>query len=139
MAEREHIKPAPAAYKADVWTHFGFINKVGCAEMDKTHAVCKMCHARVKYSGNMTNLRAHLARHHEDLPQTSNAKRMDPVQLTLNQVQSPKLPPTSSRAVKITQSVLYFICKDMRPLSVVENDGFRHLLTTLEPRYAIPS
>lgn len=139
MAECEHMTPAPAAYKAEVWRHFGFLHKVGCAEIDKTHAVCKMCRARIKYSGNTTNLRAHLVRHHEDLPLASNAKRLNPSQLTLDKVQSPKLPPTSSRATKITQSVIYFICKDMRPLSVVENDGFRHMLTTLEPRYTIPS
>ena len=27
----------------------------------------------------------------------------------------------------------------MRPLSVVENEGFRNMMTTLEPRYTIPS
>lgn len=32
-----------------------------------------------------------------------------------------------------------FICEDMRPLSVVENEGFRIMITTLEPRYIIPS
>ncbi len=28
---------------------------------------------------------------------------------------------------------------DMRPFSVVENDGFTHLLSVLEPRYQLPS
>uniref|UniRef100_A0A8B9H5C0 Zinc finger BED domain-containing protein 1-like n=1 Tax=Astyanax mexicanus TaxID=7994 RepID=A0A8B9H5C0_ASTMX len=40
---------------------------------------------------------------------------------------------------KITQSVLYFICKDMRPLRVVENEGFRNMVNIMEPRYTLPS
>lgn len=144
--EDETIVPAPASvYKAEVWRHFGFRYRQGTKEIDKSHAVCKMCNANVKYSKNTTNLRAHIMRHHSDVPlteqqqQTANGKRVDPLQLTLEQVHTSKLPPTSPRATKITQSVLYFICKDMRPLSVVENEGFRYMLKTLEPRYTIPS
>ncbi len=144
--EDETIVPAPASvYKAEVWRHFGFHYRQGTKEIDKSHAVCKMCNANVKYSKNTTNLRAHIMRHHSDVPlteqqqQTANGKRVDPLQLTLEQVHTSKLPPTSTRATKITQSVLYFICKDMRPLSVVENEGFRYMLKTLEPCYTIPS
>ncbi|XP_061108746.1 E3 SUMO-protein ligase ZBED1-like isoform X2 [Conger conger] len=142
MAEAQQIKPAPAAFKADVWTHFGFHEeKEGSKEVDKSHAICKLCHARVKYCGNTTNLRAHLARHHADVRLTfpANAKRVDSSQPTLGQVYAAKLPPTSTRATKITLSIIQFICKDLRPLSVVENEGFRNMITTLEPRYAIPS
>ncbi|KAL7389832.1 hypothetical protein ABVT39_010551 [Epinephelus coioides] len=50
-----------------------------------------------------------------------------------------KLPPSSARAQTITESVAIFICKDLRPYSVVENAGFQKMLHTLEPRYAIPT
>ncbi|XP_013885882.1 zinc finger BED domain-containing protein 1 [Austrofundulus limnaeus] len=142
MAKSETVRPAPAAFKAAVWTHFGFQNKEGSTtEFDKAHAVCKICNARVKYSGNTTNLRAHMARHHSDvqLATANTTKRVESAQLKLTDVQTPKLPSSSARATKITESVIYFICKDMRPLSVVENEGFRNMMKTLEPRYSIPS
>uniref|UniRef100_A0A8C1U7M1 BED-type domain-containing protein n=1 Tax=Cyprinus carpio TaxID=7962 RepID=A0A8C1U7M1_CYPCA len=139
MAE-PHVRPAPAAFRAEVWKHFGFQCKEGTTDIDRSHAVCKLCQGKVKYSGNTTNLRAHLARHHSDTQlNEQQAKRVDSSQLTLAQVQTHKLPTTSTRATKITQSVVYFICKDMRPLSVVENEGFRYMVQTMEPRYTIPS
>lgn len=104
-----------------------------------------MCNANVKYSKNTTSLRAHIKRHHSDVPlieqqqQMANIKRVDPLQLTLEQAHTSKLPPTSTCATKITQSSLYFICKDMCPLSVVENEDFRYMLKTLEHCYTIPS
>ncbi|XP_038133614.1 E3 SUMO-protein ligase ZBED1-like [Cyprinodon tularosa] len=50
-----------------------------------------------------------------------------------------KLAPTSTRAKKITESITKFICQDLRPYSVVENRGFKKMISTLEPRYIIPS
>ena len=139
MTEDERIQPAPAAFKADVWAYFGFKTREGSNDFDKSHAVCKLCNARVKFSGNTTNLRSHVARHHDNVALQANVKRVDPAQQTIQEVNFSKLPATSTRATKITQSVLSFICKDMRPLSVVENEGFRNMMTTLEPRYTIPS
>ncbi|XP_077080800.1 E3 SUMO-protein ligase ZBED1-like [Siphateles boraxobius] len=139
MAE-PRVRPAPAAFRAEVWNYFGFQSKEGSTDIDKNHVVCKLCLGKIKYSGNTTNLRAHIARHHSDTQLSEQqAKRVDPSQLTLAQVQTQKLPTTSTRATKITQSVVYFICKDMRPLSVVENEGFRYMVQTMEPRYTIPS
>lgn len=43
------LQPAPAAFKANVWTHFGFKTKEGSKDFDKSHAVCKLCNARVKH------------------------------------------------------------------------------------------
>lgn len=141
MTEEERIQPAPAAFKADVWTYFGFRTKEGSKDYDKSYAVCKICTARVKYSGNTTNLRTHVSRHHSDVASNANfkTKRGDPSQRTIEEVNFSKLPATSTRATKITQSVLVFICKDMRLLSVVENKGFRNMIKTLEPRYTVPS
>nr|XP_054594153.1 E3 SUMO-protein ligase ZBED1-like [Nothobranchius furzeri] len=137
----EKIHPAPWAFKADVWSYFGFKTKEGSKDFDKSHAIYKLCSAGVKYCGNTTNLRAHMARHHSDVASNATLKTKlgDPTQRTIEEVNTSKLPATSTRAVKITKSVLVFICKDMRPLSVVENKGFRDMIKTLEPRYAVPS
>lgn len=39
----------------------------------------------------------------------------------------------------ITEAIGVFIAADMRPYSVVQNKGFKHLMNVLEPRYDIPS
>lgn len=39
----------------------------------------------------------------------------------------------------ITNAILFMICKDMQPLNIVENEGFRHLMKTVVPQYKLPS
>ncbi len=42
-------------------------------------------------------------------------------------------------AKAITNAIGVFIGADMRPYSVVQNEGFKHMLKVLEPHYDIPS
>ncbi|KAL0150995.1 hypothetical protein M9458_053722 [Cirrhinus mrigala] len=133
------ILEAPLSLKADVWTHFGFKAKEGNQGIDKTNAICKHCQASIRYTGNTTNLRSHLQRHHADkLASPQSKKTRDPTQTTLDNTTS-KLPSNSVRAQKITESVVHYICKGLCPYSVVENTGFRFMINTLDPRYMIPT
>ncbi|RXN19656.1 zinc finger BED domain-containing 1-like protein [Labeo rohita] len=133
------ILEAPLSLKADVWTHFGFKAKEGNQGIDKTNAICKHCQASIRYTGNTTNLRSHLQRHHADkLASPQPKKTRDPTQTTLDNTAS-KLPSNSVRAQKITESVVHYICKGLCPYSVVENTGFRFMINTLDPRYVIPT
>lgn len=114
----DKIASGPSQYKANVWVHFGFKNKPGSMDMDKTNAICKLCHAAIKYSGNTTNLRTHLVRCHAEMTlKEKQPKPGDQKQTTLDY----KLPSNSARALKITESLVHFICHDLRPYSVVEN------------------
>ncbi|XP_033971454.1 zinc finger BED domain-containing protein 1-like [Trematomus bernacchii] len=133
------IKNAPSVLKADIWTHYGFYELKGKSELDKSHAVFKVCHTKIKYlGGNTTNLRNHLSRFHCEKLTPATKKTAEPAQRRIDEALS-TFPPNSEKAKKITQSVAAFIAKDLRPYSVVENTGFRHLLKTLEPRYKLPS
>ncbi|KAM3871381.1 E3 SUMO-protein ligase ZBED1-like [Diretmus argenteus] len=84
---------------------------------------------------------AHLTRHHPEVVLNDDGKACAPPknQPTLTTLSLTKLPFNSDRAKKITQSITYFMCKDLRPYNVVENEGFGYMLKTLEPRYVIPS
>lgn len=62
MAEAEQLHQPTNKYKSSVWKHFGFNKKDG--NLDKTHAVCKICRGTIKYSGGMTNLTAHMKHRH---------------------------------------------------------------------------
>ena len=60
-------------------------------------------------------------------------------QLKIQDVMKNKLPQSGNRATAITKSIGVFIAKDLRPCSVVENEGFQHMINILESRYDLPS
>ncbi|XP_053569082.1 zinc finger BED domain-containing protein 4-like [Bombina bombina] len=141
------IKNAPSILKASIWAHFGFYEHTGKHELDKTHAVCKASHTKIKYLGNTTNLRNHVRRFHSEMLTPATAASATAKEITrLAEAHQPRidamlstLPPNSEKGKRITKAVATFIAKDLRPYSVLENLGFRNLLKTLEPRYKIPS
>lgn len=100
---------APSPYKANVWVHFGLRNKPGSKEQDKENAICKLCHAAVKYSGNTTNLRTYLIRQHADpITLQSQPKPVNLRQTVLDNT-SNRLSTTSSLAQKIKIWCILFV------------------------------
>ena len=72
------IRPAPASLKASVWKHFGFHEVEGKRDLDKTHAVCKLCETKIRYfGGSTTNMRNHVSRFHPEVQE----KEKQPVQV----------------------------------------------------------
>ena len=111
--------------------------------------------------GGTTNLFTHMRRHHpltlqgiradHPQPQTSNhtgnlnpqpptpSRMPDRNQTTLPGMIGAKCKSSSPRATSITKAVAYFIVKDLRPYSVVSNEGFKNLVKVLDPRYEVPA
>ncbi|KAA0722180.1 hypothetical protein E1301_Tti009072 [Triplophysa tibetana] len=134
LCEMRHdkLRPAPSHLKSDVWQHFGFSEDTE-GVVDKSHTVCKVCSANFKYFGNTTNMKKHITRFHSELEKQHSLPITNTpgyIQRTLDQVA--KLPPNSEKAKRITRSVAGFIAKDLRPYSVVENQGFRTMLQNRE-------
>ncbi|XP_061127151.1 E3 SUMO-protein ligase ZBED1-like [Syngnathus typhle] len=136
MASDEDIC-SPLGLKSFVWRHFGFQKKDGST--DKRRAVCKFCHAVIKYSGNTTNLAAHLKKKHDISPSSSDRENNTDTTPSVNTFFPQMLSKNSKRAKSITAAISYHICKDLRQFSSVEGEGFSELMNTLEPRYTIPS
>ncbi|KAK6196376.1 hypothetical protein SNE40_001613 [Patella caerulea] len=136
------ITNPPAKYKSKVWVNFGFLKG------DNTKVVCRICKTIIKFCGNTTNLNTHLTRHHSGDCLNSSAKTASSTcgEVQGRQCQHPtidsafqnKLSRNSKRATEITDSVTRFIIQDLQPYSVVEDKGFKHMLSILEPRYTIP-
>ncbi|XP_039967783.1 zinc finger BED domain-containing protein 4-like [Bactrocera tryoni] len=42
------------------------------------------------------------------------------------------------KTIKINNALVYMVCKDNQPFTIVENEGFRNLLKVIEPRYKLP-
>ena len=139
------IEDAPSGFKSPVWRHFGFpiyTNTTGEKWTDKTKTACKYCKRLLTYTGNTSNMQQHISRHHSE--KQSNVtpppeRKLPKGQTTLTRGFASPLPHNIARAQEITRAIGYFIGKDLRPFSMVENEGFRLFMNTLEPRYRIPS
>ena len=93
------------------------------------------------------NLSTHLERRHKILKTSSSIS--DSATPTFTKSEQPKVyelfnkssqyKPSSDRGKLITEKVAKFMVKDLRPFSVVSNDGFRDLVQTLDPKYVLPS
>ena len=54
-------------------------------------------------------------------------------------ISTPKKQTSATEGEKITQAIVDMIVKDYVPLSIVEGEGFRHLLELLAPDFKIPA
>ncbi len=108
---------------------------------DKTRTICKQCKKIMPYTAaNTSTMQRHIQNYHSSLlKSTAPVMNTAKGQTTLSDAFAPKLPESSARATAIMREIGFFIAADMRPFSVVENQGFRRLLHTLEPKYTIPT
>ena len=131
--------------KSQVWLHF--------TKESQENAVCSLCSTSVKVKvGSTTNLHKHLKRHHSiELASNSSSSattvlKQGSAQKVKTNGQQPtlstlwtKLPTTSKRHQDISEAIGKYIAVDMRPLDSVNDRGFRHLISKLEPRYNLES
>ncbi len=138
----ERTITTPPHLWSSIWKHFGFYVVDGKVT-NKDKAVCWLCKRQLSYSSTTTNLRAHLLTFHPseavEAPHTSSgaAPSVQPRLTAYYSVHSSSLPVARKKA--ITDKIVRFICKDMRPIRVVSGEGFQELMAELEPRYNIPS
>ena len=106
----------------------------------------------MKYCGNTTNLHFHLRTKHpteyndsaasKPSNNTNNNKVTDDENgqaILVNTIQAAfPLPKSSPRYKTLTNSLCYFLARNMQPYDTVNDAGFRYMLKTLEPRYTPP-
>lgn len=139
-AELESI--TPENLKSVVWKNFGFPSTNGEITSRET-VICKLCCKSLKYHSTTSNMSAHLhSMHYSEYAErlaTEEEPRLKRARITSF------LPPSSSRCLPaawqeaITKKVTEFICKDMRPVNILQGDGFKEFIREIEPRYTIPS
>ena len=157
QSEETELIPLEGA-SSKIWKYFGFPGKDGqYTERDKrkrNEVICSRCKKRFKYNGNTSNMRSHLnAIHPSDFaamekeensrrsrPSSTVRSKRTPVQNQLPALFEARQPLSSGhpRWKKLTESVCYFIAKDMLPFDTVNSPGFQRLVNTFEPRYQPP-
>ena len=152
MAEEFDLLPLEGS-KSSVWSYFGFPAKEGKFleknKKSRRHVYCKLCRKQLNYVRNTTNQLIHLKNHHT--AEYCEWQVAEKAKQGLKAVQSSKQPSikdalqrvqpmlhSSPRWKKLTDAVCYFIAKDGQPLDTVNDKGFRHLLSSFEPRYTPP-
>ena len=138
--------------RALIWNYFNIQSN------QSTHAKCNVssCQQAIKRGQNpssysTTPLVNHLRSKHRNLfeqyeaalsqPGTSIVQNLPANQPSiLSAFEDVRVwPHDNSKARKITRKVAEMIALDVQPISIVEDSGFKELLTTIEPRYCLPS
>ncbi|KAK3099225.1 hypothetical protein FSP39_001193 [Pinctada imbricata] len=148
----------PGKFKSDVWHDFGFyMGEDGM--LDKSHAICRVCHHGVRYLGNTTNLRSHLAKHKrhgdgvmpegsvlqtppgdmtfqreigQDSPIINDQDVVSSVQLSIKSVFS-----RSNRGDMLNLMVGEYLIENVLPPSVVDTQSFVSLLGVADPNFRV--
>ncbi|KAG2456396.1 ZBED4 protein, partial [Polypterus senegalus] len=77
----------------------------------------------------------HLKRHHPDV---TGPKTMAAQQPKISAAFKQPFAAQSDRDEAITKAIGVFVAAAIRPYSVVQNKGFKHMIHVVEPRYDIP-
>ena len=148
--DRANVDPLPfeRTTRSEVWNHF---------RRDMKSATCLLCDRTLVYNGGTTsNLLSHLQRKHPSKVVGPAVVKQEPglplpsvaapaaVQASLTkfvQAQPRSTKPCSSLVQhEITRILLSrWPWLDMRPISIVRDQGLKDLLRFLEPNYIIPS
>ena len=94
------------------------------------------------HSSGTTNLRNHLLAWNKNEYDEMFGEKRPQVQPMFTEFVRPSkinvLSPTSEHAKTLTSSIIDFIRRDIRPISVVDGTGFLNLMNVAEPRYVVP-
>ena len=122
--------------KSKCWRFFRFRTDDDGKIIDKNQVLCWLCPASLSYSGNTTNIKYHIQKHHPehskdidesvtkekntDCSETSESgfKQLS-LQATLNKVKP--YPKDSQRHQMLVNAVGEFICYGLQPISVADD------------------
>ena len=159
--EKPIIYGFPGKTKSVVWEHFGFyMGENGI--LDKSRAICRLCHHGVRYLGNTTNLHAHLTKHRRvsSLPSPSGTIRvLPPTAVPLGSYHSDgrfvssmdenvvssgqaamltnQLTNFTNRSESLNLLIGEFLIENMLPPDIVETQSFVNMIGTADPTYRV--
>ena len=117
--------------RSGVWEHF---------TRRKDAARCNLCGKEYKFFNSTSNLSKHLRTSHSDVwkdagPDKASTKPITSWVISKGNTHSC----SSSKAKAITELIVDWLSTSGRPLSIVNDPGFKGILGFLEPDYQVPS
>ena len=138
-AESESARPTTSSKKATCWEYFEkVLNSENSTKGKAKYRVsCTFCGDELAYHGATSAMHEHLKRKHPietaaDQPQPKAAKQMKLEAFTACKT-------SKEGADHINTLVTGVIVRDLRPVNIVNGDGFKALMAYLEPGYRLPS
>ncbi|XP_077062361.1 E3 SUMO-protein ligase ZBED1-like [Siphateles boraxobius] len=129
MAEAEKsVRPK----SSKVWEYFTLNKSKKCVN-------CKICKSDMAWHGSTTVMMQHLIRKHVGVLDEEGSSTAGKKQQTMRGFLMGNASCTPQQAAVLTDSILNMLVTDMRPLSMVEDDGFTKMIHTLNPGYTLPS
>ncbi|QQP35786.1 Uncharacterized protein FKW44_020671 [Caligus rogercresseyi] len=114
---------APRNLTSSVWKFFGFWAERGKIMEPRQKMICKVCKVELAYHSTTSNMWAHLSTEHpDDLAHVEGGPSAKQPRLDSFLVTSSLAAPKQDA---ITLKLVKFVCKGMRPISVVENEAFK--------------
>lgn len=139
MAQTEVHALYKPELKSPVWQYFKLSKEI------KGKAFCGLCSDVLNYeSGNTSSLKKHIERRHNiSIKASLTATNINSNQSQLSiqdsfQLCKP-LKINDERSQGIIRRIALMICKDLQPISILEDEGFKELVRYLEPRFKMVS
>ncbi|XP_035981203.1 zinc finger BED domain-containing protein 1-like [Fundulus heteroclitus] len=129
MAEAEKsVRPK----SSKVWEYFTLNKSKKCVN-------CTICKSDMAWHGSTTVMMQHLKRKHVGVLDEEGSSTAGKKQQTMRGFLMGNASCTPQQAAVLTDSILNMLVTDMRPLSMVEDEGFTKMIHTLNPGYTLPS
>ena len=96
---------------------------------------CNVCKILLADGGGTSNLQKHLRGKHPEEARKAFGDSVDKKQSFMSCFRKCSV----IHANKITELISEVVVRDLRPLSIVEDQGFKQLLNYIEPNYRVPS
>ena len=103
---------------------------------------CKTCNKKLTYAGGTTNLQEHLKRFHPQVlfaESEPSPKRQPAVTDFFSRSFAANKVCSSSAAAQITDKIVDWVSRDLRPLNIVNDDGVKAFMACVVPGYIKPS
>ncbi|XP_061649220.1 E3 SUMO-protein ligase ZBED1-like isoform X2 [Phyllopteryx taeniolatus] len=133
MAESQEETVRKRQRMSKVWDHF-------ILKKEDRKVQCVYCNVDLAYHNSTTVMMQHLIRKHPvSVSSTSIASDTSTSQRPIDGVVRPTPSCTVEEADLLTESILKMLVTDMHPLSMVEDKGFKKMISAFNPNYSMPS
>ena len=107
--------------------------------MAKEKTKCRLCGLELSYRGGTTStMKNHLERRHKHISLLGARVHTQSKQTTLAAFKAPT-PMSCDKYEQHTRKLALMCARDLRPLGIVEGEGFKEFVKSIAPTYTVPS
>ena len=128
-----------------VWKFGGFQRKEN-GSLNMEYVFCGLCPKKYKYNNSPSHLKAHLSLEHKDIYEkelvSNGSEKLKQNKLTDYKFKSGAIQKYKTNNIvqkNFRDNVIKWIAKDIRPIKIVDDKGFRDMISDIDPKLTVPS